>query len=46
MTEHYIEIAVRLLIALAAGGFIGLKRSYHGRPAFARMRWCAWRQVC
>ena len=33
MTEHYIEIAVRLLIALAAGGVIGLERSYHGRPA-------------
>jgi putative Mg2+ transporter-C (MgtC) family protein len=33
MNEHYTEIAVRLLIALAVGGIIGLERSYHGRPA-------------
>jgi putative Mg2+ transporter-C (MgtC) family protein len=35
MTWHpdYTEIALRLLGALAAGGFIGLERSYHGRPA-------------
>ena len=33
MNDHYIEIVVRLLIALAVGGVIGLERSYHGRPA-------------
>ena len=33
MYDHYIEIASRLLIALAIGGVIGLERSYHGRPA-------------
>src|SRR5258707_3645740 len=27
------EMALHLLIALAAGGIIGLERSYHGRPA-------------
>jgi len=30
--EDY-EIAVRLLVALAAGALIGYERSYHGRPA-------------
>lgn len=29
----YAEIAVRLVIALAFGGMIGLERTYHGRPA-------------
>jgi putative Mg2+ transporter-C (MgtC) family protein len=29
----YREIALRLTLALAAGGLIGLERSYHGRPA-------------
>jgi putative Mg2+ transporter-C (MgtC) family protein len=33
MDPVYIEIAVRLVAALAVGGFIGLERSYHGRPA-------------
>ena len=33
MTDHYVEMLVRLLIALAIGGIIGLERSYHGRPA-------------
>ena len=29
----YLEITLRLLIALAFGGMVGLERSYHGRPA-------------
>ncbi len=29
----YLDMAVRLLAALAVGGAIGLERSYHGRPA-------------
>ncbi len=29
----HIEIAMRLVVALAIGGLIGLERSYHGRPA-------------
>ncbi|MBX9810599.1 MAG: MgtC/SapB family protein [Burkholderiales bacterium] len=33
MNDHYLEIGVRLLIALVIGGMIGLERSYHGRPA-------------
>jgi putative Mg2+ transporter-C (MgtC) family protein len=33
MDPVYIEIAVRLVAALAVGGLIGLERSYHGRPA-------------
>jgi putative Mg2+ transporter-C (MgtC) family protein len=33
MSDHYVEIVIRLLIALAVGGIIGLERSYHGRPA-------------
>ncbi len=33
MDSNQIEITVRLLIGLAAGGLIGLERSYHGRPA-------------
>src|SRR6266571_9202019 len=31
--ENYAAIALHLVIALAAGGIIGLERSYHGRPA-------------
>jgi putative Mg2+ transporter-C (MgtC) family protein len=31
--DHYAEIALHLVFALAAGGIIGLERSYHGRPA-------------
>ena len=27
------EILVRLVVALALGGALGLERSYHGRPA-------------
>lgn len=33
MSTPYVEIAVRLIAALAAGALIGLERSYHGRPA-------------
>jgi putative Mg2+ transporter-C (MgtC) family protein len=29
----YREITLRLVVALAVGGLIGLERSYHGRPA-------------
>lgn len=29
----YREITLRLIVALAVGGLIGLERSYHGRPA-------------
>src|SRR5689334_17630811 len=29
----YLEISLRLAAALLIGGFIGLERSYHGRPA-------------
>ena len=32
-TQDQIEIIIRLLGALAAGGLIGMERSYHGRPA-------------
>jgi len=31
--DNYAAIALHLMIALAAGGIIGLERSYHGRPA-------------
>ena len=31
--DTYAAIALHLVIALAAGGMIGLERSYHGRPA-------------
>jgi putative Mg2+ transporter-C (MgtC) family protein len=33
MTGDYLEICLRLVIALIAGGLIGIERSYHGRPA-------------
>jgi putative Mg2+ transporter-C (MgtC) family protein len=33
MDRDYYEIALRLAAAMAAGAFIGLERSYHGRPA-------------
>ena len=33
MERDYIVIIEHLLIALGAGGIIGLERSYHGRPA-------------
>src|SRR6266542_396049 len=32
-SNEYGEMALHLMIALAAGGIIGLERSYHGRPA-------------
>ena len=32
-SNEYGEMALHLVIALAAGGIIGLERSYHGRPA-------------
>jgi putative Mg2+ transporter-C (MgtC) family protein len=31
--DNYAAIALHLVFALAAGGIIGLERSYHGRPA-------------
>ena len=34
--EDYQVILIRLLVAMAAGGIIGLERSYHGRPAGLR----------
>ena len=33
MNPVYQEIIVHLLVAMLAGGMIGLERSYHGRPA-------------
>ena len=33
MNPVYQEIVVHLLVAMLAGGMIGLERSYHGRPA-------------
>lgn len=33
MNNYYLEIGMRLLVALVIGGVIGLERSYHGRPA-------------
>src|SRR5688500_19221646 len=33
MTQEYLEIVFRIVAALAAGGLIGLERSYRGRPA-------------
>ncbi|CAG0954634.1 Protein SrpB [Methylophilaceae bacterium] len=33
MDTDYIAITIHLIGALAAGGIIGLERSYHGRPA-------------
>ncbi len=32
-SNEYAEMALHLMVALAAGGIIGLERSYHGRPA-------------
>jgi putative Mg2+ transporter-C (MgtC) family protein len=32
-SNDYFEMALHLVVALAAGGIIGLERSYHGRPA-------------
>ena len=33
MENEYLTMLLRLVFALFAGGFIGLERSYHGRPA-------------
>ncbi|HYT15957.1 MAG TPA: MgtC/SapB family protein [Burkholderiales bacterium] len=33
MNTEYFQISLHLLMALGAGGIIGLERSYHGRPA-------------
>lgn len=33
MVSDYLEISLRLLVALVFGGLVGLERSYHGRPA-------------
>lgn len=33
MDADYWAITIHLLGALAAGGVIGIERSYHGRPA-------------
>lgn len=33
MADEYLQILMRLAIALVAGGLIGLERSYHARPA-------------
>jgi putative Mg2+ transporter-C (MgtC) family protein len=32
-SNDYFEMALHLVVALGAGGIIGLERSYHGRPA-------------
>ncbi len=32
-SNELLEIIIRLAAAIAAGGLIGLERSYHGRPA-------------
>ena len=33
MSEEVLNIVLRLLAAVAAGGVVGLERTYHGRPA-------------
>jgi putative Mg2+ transporter-C (MgtC) family protein len=33
MDNEHVQITVNLVLALAAGGIIGLERSHHGRPA-------------
>jgi putative Mg2+ transporter-C (MgtC) family protein len=33
MDNEYFQITVNLVLALAAGGIVGLERSHHGRPA-------------
>ena len=33
MWDEYLSIVIRLSLAMAAGAFIGLERTYHGRPA-------------
>ncbi len=36
MEQHYPEVATRLLLAILAGGIIGVERAHHGRPAGLR----------
>ncbi len=36
MSQHYLQIALNLAAALAAGSLIGFERDYHGRPAGLR----------
>ncbi len=36
MSNHYLQIAINLGAALAAGSLIGFERDYHGRPAGLR----------
>lgn len=36
MEQHYLEVATRLLLAILAGGIIGVERAHHGRPAGLR----------
>lgn len=33
MDTDIVNMLIHLLVAMAAGGLIGLERSYHGRPA-------------
>ena len=33
MEEHFITMAVRLLMASGAGAIVGIERTYFGRPA-------------
>ena len=33
---YHLDMLLRLLAAVAAGGFIGYERSFHGRPAGLR----------
>lgn len=33
MDKQWLDVLIHLLVATAAGGLIGLERSYHGRPA-------------
>ena len=33
MTHEFLDMAIRILVALAAGACIGYERSYRGRPA-------------
>lgn len=33
MNDEFLTLAVHLVVALCAGGLIGLERSFHGRPA-------------
>ena len=47
MSAEELEIVLHLLVATAAGGLIGLERSFHGRPRdFAHTRWCVSLPAC